>query len=120
MSNPVCAVLVADAEFATEFRAEIETVLGARFDRQPAQLGRQGTQRGIMFKLWLPGQESLGERFLDWTRPEGKPYQLGTLKPQAEIQAFVQSREEEFDGKNIRILANVEKYRAALAARVGQ
>lgn len=131
MSEPVCAVLYPDDQFAEESIAagELEKLLGVPVGR--GKLGLQGTSRGKMYKLILPGHESLGDRFLDWQPVDGSPAHalLGRLKPQAEVEKLVMGRAAEGAFKDpstgepvagipLRILTNVGKYRAALAARV--
>jgi hypothetical protein len=124
----VCAVLYPDDQFAEEAVAsgELSRLLG-----QPVgvgKLGFQGTSRGRMYKLIGPGHESLGERFLDWKLVEGSPHyaQVGTLRTAEQIREVVMGRAEAFkDGEGkvlpgmpLRILVNVEKYRAAVEASV--
>lgn len=125
----ICAVIYPDDQFALEAVAsgELSRLLG-----QPVgvgKLGYQGTSRGRMYKLLLPGHESLGERFLDWVPVEGSKHhaQVGTLRTAEQIRDLVVERSAEFKDSQgqevpamaLRILTNVERYREAVAASVG-
>jgi hypothetical protein len=121
MPGAVSAVLVPDVEFIADNAAELGTVLGVTLGADPAQAGRKQSDRGLLLHALKPGNESLGVLFFDWQRPEGKGYQVGVLKPPAEIAAFVLGRKldasleaDKAEAMGSRILINVEKFRAAV------
>ncbi len=124
-ARPVSALLYRDPQFFNEAKAsgEVARLLGAKPDQDPAQLGYAGCQGGIFVKRALAGQESLGERFFDWSPVPDSPHyaQEGKLKPAGEIKEIVAGREfrdkagVELESIPLRILVNVEKYRAAVA-----
>jgi hypothetical protein len=120
MAGSVSAVLIPDVQFMEENAAELGTVLGARLGQPTAEVGRKHCDSGELLARLLPGNESLGMKFFDWQRPAGKGYQVGVLKPAAEIAAFVLGRKidpaleaDKAEAMGSRILINVEKFRAA-------
>jgi hypothetical protein len=124
----VCAVLYPDDQFAEEAVAsgELSRLLGQPLGQN--KLGYQGTSRGRMYKLVLPGHESMGDRFCDWVPVEGSKHhaQVGTLRTAAQICEVVLGRADQFKDKDgqpvsgipLRILTNMETYRAAVEATV--
>ncbi len=121
MPGAVSAVLIPDIQFLDENAAELGTVLGARIGAPQAEVGRKHCDGGELLARLLPGSESIGVKFFDWSRPAGKGYQVGVLKPAAEIAAFVLGRKIDADlaadkaeAMASRILINVEKFRAAV------
>lgn len=120
MAGAVSAVLVPDVEYLFDNAAELGAVLGVKLGAVEPQAGRKQSDRGILVHPLRPGHESLGVRFFDWEQPQGKGYQVGTLRPAAEIAAFVLGRKLDPDlaadkGEALasRILINVEKFRKA-------
>jgi len=119
MPEVVSAVLVPDVQFLMENAAELGAVLGVRLGAAEAQAGRKQCEAGVLVHALKPGNESLGVKFFNWTRPEGKLYSVGVLKPAGDIREFVTGRqiaEDEAvnDAISVRILINVENFRAAV------
>lgn len=112
------AVLVPDVQFLSENGPELSAVLGVTLGAETPQAGRKQCDGGVLVHALRPGHESLGVRFFDWSRPEGKAYRVGTLLPAAATAEIVLGRAFGDDaGKaealSSRVLINVEAFRKA-------
>lgn len=127
MPEPICAMLFSSTELYLEAVEDgtIQRVLGVRPDGTGRNLGVQNCDEGEFVRLALPGAAYLGARFFAWEDVPGKPYRLGRLLPAGDVvrlrAALLDAPacdREAFAGRDPVVL-NVERFRAAVAARAG-